>query len=329
MNRLSRNEGSVLLIAVVAVATAAALAVAAGFAVRGKARAAAGRARRRDGLRHAEEAAVRALFERVAADTNAFDSLDEPWAREPWEVRDEGWILRVSGDGWRPGVGETTGLRDAESLLPLNTADEKLLQTAGVRLAGLERAAAVAAARSIAAYRIERRAAISNRLERAGEEVAPATNAPPFRAMAELACVEGLPEGAGIALEPWFTAHGSGKLNPNTAPDALLECALVAAGGGDIAAALRLRDRIRSFRAAGGVFTAADAPSVARALGGIPPDETLLLARACEGFEVVSTVYEGVAEALSAADYQAGRPPFRLRFAWDKTAARFLWTIEE
>ena len=316
------RNGSLLIVAVVVIAVASALAVAAGFAVRGRARATAERLRRRDGMRHAEMASVRAVFERLASDTNAWDSLDEPWACEPWELRDGGWMLRVSGTGWRNAAGKTTGMIDAERLVPINDCDTDLIREILARVAGFDESVASLSATTIVDWREERRAAFSNRVAAASQENPSATNAPPpFACVEELALVPSLADGVAKALAPLVTAQGSGKINLNTAPIPIVECLLASADEGDITAALRLRDRISAFRDAGGVFSSTDVALVSRSLGGIPPDESAVLARVAGLACVVSTEFHGVAEAQSAADYQAGRAAFRREFSWTRPDA--------
>lgn len=316
-----KRDGSLLIAAIIVVAVASAFAVAAGFAVRARARAAAERLRRRDGIRHAEMASVRAVFDRVASDTNAWDSLDEPWASEPWESREDGWVLRVSGSGWKQGVGKTTGMVDAERFAPLNDCPPEMIRELLVRAAGIDEAAAALSATAIVDWREERRAAFSNRVSSASQGASAATNAPPpFACAEELALVPSLAEGVADALRPLVTAQGSGLVNLNTAPITIIECLLASSDGGDIAAALRLRDRIAGFRDAGGVFVSTDPRLVSRALGGIPPDEAAVLARAAELVCVSSTEFHGIAEAQAAEDYRAGRAPFRRAFSWTRPA---------
>ncbi len=310
--RARRENGSLLIVAVVVVAVASSLAVAAGFAVRAHVRANAEIQRCRDGMHHAEAACVRAIFDRVATDTNGYDSLDEPWAREPWEVQTEGWWYRVSGTGWQRDADKTIGMIDAERLVPINTCAPDLLRELLVRVAECDEAVASVSATMIVDWREKRRAAILERSDPAW------TNAPPFSCVGELNFVPSLPDGVVRALSPLVTVQGAGKINLNTAPIAIIECLLASVDEGDVAAALRLRDRISSFRDAGGIFASPDAVTLARSLGGIPPDESAVLARASELACVASTEFHGIAEVQSEVDRQSGRAAFRREFSWTR-----------
>ena len=317
------TSGSMLLLMLVTVSVVSLLALALGGWIRAQAAALeANRYRRevRDGTR---QAALRWLAERVLPDTNGWDAAAEPWAAEPWERRAGGWVLRVSGDGWRDEPGATAAPRDESGKLPLNQAPAPLLAALLREVAGLPADAAADLARRIVDWRdadtlAGDRGAI-NEAAAYGTRDQP-WHAPdrPFVCIEELARVPGLSPAAREALMPLVTVEGPGRLNLNTAPETSLRAALTTLGGGDTSAALRLLERILAFRRAGHGFTQATAMAITRDLGGLPADEAALLGR-IEGYITVgSTAVSGVAEATPAAAWAAGRRGGRAYFTWHR-----------
>jgi type II secretory pathway component PulK len=313
----------VLLLAIVAVLTAAVALAAAGLAVRTRIMRLEETRRLRAGREQAAHAAVQALAGTVAADTNGWDSLDESWGRGPWERRAEGWVWRVSGNGWQNTTDATTGLEDAERRIDLNTADVPLLAVLLERFAGQAPGPAGRLAAAIVAWRSPAEPG-----ERPREDGGPPPRHAPFAAPEQLAAVPGLAADAAARLLPWVTAYGHGRLNLNTAPRETVECLLLSRAGGDGSAARRLADRLRVFREGGGVLRAAGCLDVGLALGGLPADEAALLSRAESLLAVHSRTVCGVAEAFRD-DEAPGRPPARAAFVWDRDSCAFRrWVAE-
>ncbi len=321
--RDARSGGSLLILAVVAVMVASVLVVSASMTVRSRSVRMQEQRRLREWRREAANAASRSLADRVAADTNGWDALAEPWSAEPWELRQAGWILRVSGQGWQSVAGATVGMQDEERWISLNHADEALLRMLFERLGGLTGAAAERAAGQVGAWR----APPGTRTGEASS--APASAAVSFACPEQLGLVPGLLPETVARVREWVTAYGCGRVNINTAGDEVLGCVLLCAAAGDVAAALRLQDRIRDFRGTGGAFRQATAAAIGRDLGQVPPDEAALLARAEAYLGVESTAFSGIAEALPAAAVGAGRPPARLAFVWDRQTGAFVRRVWE
>jgi type II secretory pathway component PulK len=317
------TSGSLLLMMLVAVSVVTLLALALGGWIRAQAAALEANRYRREVRNGTRQAALRWLAEHVLPDTNGWDAAAEPWAAEPWERRAGGWVLRVSGDGWRDEPGATASPVDESGKIPLNDAPVPLLAALLREAGGLPADLAENQARRLVDWRDADALAAGNGTvaESADygtrEQPWQAPNRP-FVCVAELARVPGLSPAAREALMPLVTVEGPGRLNLNTAPETALRAALTTLGGGDTSAALRLLERILAFRRAGKGFTRATAMAITRDLGGLPADEAALLGR-IEGYITVgSTAVSGVAEATPAAAWAAGRRGGRAYFTWHR-----------
>ncbi len=328
------TSGSLLLMMLVAVSVVTLLALALGGWIRAQAAALeANRYRRevRDGTR---QAALRWLAEHVLPDTNGWDAISEPWAAAPWERREGGWVLRVSGDGWRDEPGATASPVDESGKIPLNHAPVPLLAALLREAGNLPADLAADQARRIVDWRDEdTRANGNSTLE---ESAAYGTREAPWQApnrsfvcVEELTRVPGLSPAARDALTPLVTVEGPGRLNLNSASETTLQTALPTLGGGDTSAALRLLERILAFRRAGHGFTQATAMAITRDLGGLPADEAALLGRIEAYITVTSTTVSGVAEATPAAAWAAGRRGGRAYFTWHRERHAFTRWAEE
>jgi len=330
---MRRDTGSLLIIALVTVSAATLLALALGAWMGAQSRALEATRYRRAVREGAYRAAVLALAEHVLPDTNGWDALQEPWAREPWERREAGWVMRVSGTGWREEPGATIGMIDESGKLPVDRAPMPWIQALFQEVAGVPPEAAADLARRL----IDWQDADSEAAGATGPEAAAyGTREHPWAAPNRaLACLEELARVPGVdpellqAAMPCLTVVGGGRINLNTAAEPVLRSALRAAAAGDDAAAGRLLERILAYRRAGQVFTAPAAQAIARALGGLPPDEAALLGRAEGYIAVQARVVSGVAEATPASAWAEGRRGGRAWFAWDRTAGRFIRWIEE
>lgn len=317
------TSGSMLLLMLVTVSVVSLLALALGGWIRAQAVALEANRYRREVREGTRQAALRWLAGHVVPDTNGWDMLTEAWAADPWEHREGGWVLRVSGDGWRDEPGATTAPIDESGKIPLNQAPVPLLAALLREVGGLPADMATEQARRIVDWRDEdTRAAGNNTLDESaayGTREAP-WQAPnrPFVCVAEMARVPGLAPATCTALTPWVTVEGSGRLNLNTAPETTLRAALTTLGGGDTRAALRLLERILAFRRAGHGFTQATAMAITRDLGGLPADEAALLGRIEAFITVTSTAVSGVAEATPATAWAAGQRGGRAHFTWHR-----------
>ena len=328
------RDGSLLLIALVAVSVVTLLALALGAWIRAQGTALESNRYRRDIRDGTRQAALLWLAERLLPDTNAWDAAGEPWADEPWERREEGWVLRVSADGWRDEPGATAAPRDESGKLPLNQAPAPLLAALLREAAALPEAAAEVQAQRIVDWR-DADARAEGRGD-IGEAEDNGTRGQPWQApnrvfvsVAELARVPGLTPEACDALMPLVTVEAPGRLNLNTAHENVLRAALTVMGGGDSGAAVRLMGRILAFRRAGNRFTLATATAIGRDLGGVPADEAALLGR-MEGYvTVASSAVSGVAEATPAAAWAAGRRGGRAHFTWSRERHAFTRWADE
>lgn len=330
---MRRDAGSLLIIALVTVSVATLLALALGTWMGAQSRALEASRYRRAVREGAYRAAVLAIAEQILPDTNGWDTVQEPWASEPWERREDGWVMRVSGSGWREEPGATTGLVDESGKLPVDQAPLQWIQALFLDVGAVDPSTAADHARRL----IDWQDADSEATGTTGAEAAAyGTRERPWLAPNRpLACIEELSLIPGIdpevlrAVMPWLTVDGGGRINLNTASEPVLRTALKVVAAGDDEAAGRLLGRILAHRRAGQVFTMPAAQAVARALGGLPPDEAALLGRAEGYIAVQARVVSGVAEATPASAWSEGRRGGRAWFAWDRTAGRFIRWIEE
>lgn len=296
------SRGSVLLLALVAVLFAATLALSLATRVRAAHASAEAAARRRDSVAACRSAIALFAAERLATDTNGCDHLAEKWA-EPWERRDEGWVMRVSGSGFGAG-GRADGLIDEASRIPVSGAFIPALAALLHDVGSLGETEA----RSVA--------------ERM-------TNGAPYACVSELASLDGLGDTAYGRINGLVTVEALSAVNINTAPRQVVEALLHGVEPPDPPAAQSLAGRIMDFRSAGNFFSSAVPRDVAKDLGGLPADETRLLSRASERIAVGSDVFSGVAEAADAASWEAGRPTIRVRFTIDRRDFSLLRWVEE
>jgi type II secretory pathway component PulK len=330
---LRRDAGSLLIIALVAVSVVTLLVLSLGSWVAAQSTVLADNRFRREVRLGARNAAVLCLAERVAPDTNHWDAAGEPWAREPWERRDEGWVMRVSGCGWREEPGATVGLVDESGKVPLNTAPEFLLTALFREAAGVPEAIAASYAQRIADWRDADSVAGGGATPEATaygtrEQPWEASNRP-FVCVEELAGIPSMAPGHYAAIAPYLTVEGSGRINLNTASEPVLRAAFQVVSAGDGGAAARLMGRMMTHRRAGYFFTAATAAGIGRDLGGLPADEATLLGRVESYVTVQSAAVSGIAEATPAVAWAAGRRGGRAHFTWNRAQARFTRWVEE
>ena len=297
------RSGSLIIVVLVAVSVVTMLALSLASRLRAETAASDENRYRRETRQACRNAVILFAAQHLVADTNGWDALVEDWA-EPWERRDEGWVLRISGAGWQPRAQDTAGLRDETARIPLNADGQPLLALLLHRKAGLSEELAIALAETIV---------------RGG----------PYVCRAQLAAIEGLTPEALAAIEPHVTLLPTESINLNTAPEAVLVAVFATAGTHDPVAAQTLASRILAFRRAGNYFTSAAPQSVARSLGGLPSPEMLLLTYCQNKIGVATDIFSGVAEATPARFWESGRRAGRAFFTYDRKSRRFLRWIEE
>jgi type II secretory pathway component PulK len=328
-----KRDGGLLIVALVAVAVVTMLALALGAWVRSQGALLEANRYRRDVRRETFNAATLCVAARLADDTNGWDAAVELWSREPWERREEGWIMRVSGAGWSDRPGGTVGLTDECGKAPLNHASPALLAALLQAAASLPPDRATALALRIVDWRDEDELVYGSEVTEEAAYGAPEHpwQAPnrPFGCVEELAAVPGIAPEAAAQLLPLLTVDGAGTVNLNTAPEPVLRALLRAAQADDEQAAVSLYDRLLTYRRAGFVFRASGALAVGRDLGGLPASEAALLARAEPLLAASSIAFSGVAEATPAATWAAGRKGGRAHFVWDRRQCRFMRWVEE
>lgn len=296
------SRGSILLLALVAVLFAATLAVSLATRTRAAHAAAEKASRRRETLAACRSAVALFAAERLAVDTNGFDHLGEKWA-EPWERRDEGWVMRVSGSGFGTD-GRADGVVDEARRIPVAGEFIPVLAALLNGTAGLGETEA----------------------RRVAERM---TNGAPHACVSELAVTEGLGETAYRRINGLVTVEALPSVNINTAPREDVDALLRGVEPPDPPAARSLAARVMDFRSAGNFFASAIPRDVAKDLGGIPADEFRLLLRVQDRITAASDVFSGVAEAVDAASWEARRPAGRVRFTIDRRDFSLLRWVEE
>lgn len=296
------SRGSILLLALVAVLFAATLSVALATRTRAAHASAERMARRRDTMAACGSAVALFAAERLASDTNGCDHLGEKWA-EPWERRDEGWVMRVSEAGFGSD-GRAAGPMDESRRIPVTGEFIPAMAALLHETAGLGETEA----RNVA--------------ERM-------TNGIPRACVSELAATEGLGDVAFRRISGLVTIEGIPAININTAPREVVEALMRGVDPPDHPAARSLAARIMDFRSAGNFFSSAVPRDVSKDLGGIPADEFRVLSAVSERITVSSDVFSGIVEAVDATSWEARRPSARVRFTIDRRDFSLLRWVEE
>ncbi|MDD5707384.1 MAG: type II secretion system protein GspK [Kiritimatiellae bacterium] len=328
-----KRDGSILVVALVAVSVVTMLALALGSWVCSQNGLLAANHDRRASRNAAANAANWCVAELLAADTNGWDAGSETWGREPWERREEQWIMRVSGRGWSPAPGETSGLLDEAGKVPLNAAGAAWLAVLLQECAIVPAETAAGLAARVVDWRDDDDLAGNGKLT---EEAAYGTRDRPWASPNRpFACVEELADVPGMTAEivepilPLVTVAGAGTVNLNTASEAVLRALFASCAAGDERAAPALLERVLLFRRAGKVFMANGAKSLGRDLGGLPAGEAALLARAEPLLGVSSTAFSGIVEVTTVNAETAGRRAMRALFVWDRKRGVFARWVEE
>lgn len=254
---MNRREGSLIITVLVVVFVTTSLAVSFAALVRSRLTSSALDNSIRAARNKAENALVARVAMDVAADTNEWDALCEPWAAT--NVAD----------------GVETIVSDESAKIPLNLSTPELIAEVIRRTAFTDRDIALALANGICT----------------------GTNRADWCDIGELAEVEGMTPAILDAMKPYVTTLPVTNLNINTASDLVLEAEFDSYNAIGSSAARMLRARIKTFRENGGYFTSADAASISAQLGTLPTDQAALLGMCAAKLAVRSDYFTVTARA--------------------------------
>ncbi|MBA4387798.1 MAG: hypothetical protein C0404_07445 [Verrucomicrobia bacterium] len=269
----TRTGGSVLILVMWTLVFLSALAIAVASYVDAGLRLA-GKMKNLAGAGQAARAGVEKAIMDAAADTNSWDSFDESWNSSEDLFKDvplgEGFYSIQSVR--RPSGGQAVtnyGLVDEESRININTASRELI-TAGIEAAGgVDHGTAVELAASIVDWRDPDDDALTGGAEKSyyqGLDQSYRCRNAEFQTMRELLLVKGVSYDLFVKIAPYLTVHGAGRVNINTADEAVLKSVARVAGGADATVADSLAGKIAGFRGGGGVFKAPVPAEIVRQL---------------------------------------------------------------
>lgn len=327
---MSRDRGSILVLALWLLFLLSLLAAGVGAHVQGRLELA-----RRLEQRWVALGAARAGVERgiawVQVETNGWESLDEPWANQPGVfsngVMGSGWFAVVRRDRQASGAeGVQYGMGDEQGRIDLNLGRVELLQALFETAGGLgtEAAAKVAAALARARTRPEGKPSINDetgwvdrRLERG-----------PLLSVHELRWVKGVTPGVFEGLKDHVTVHGGARVNLNTAGAGVLTALGRCAGRGKERDAGFVR-KILQFREKGGIFKTYLGPGVVEALGAearLTEEERTIVYGLAPYVTVTSDRFRGHVVGGTA---KSGAPICRIDFVWNRSTRRIEYWHED
>ena len=329
---MRRDSGSLLIVALVTVSVVTTLALALALWARSQIEWANQNELVRRGRRACFHGAMVCCFERLASDTNGYDSLDEDWA-EPYEKEADGWIWRVSGTGWStPDDVHRTGLVDESGKLPLNNASSTLL-AALLHQEGVGESEARKLAERIVDWRDEDSLGPDNVTPEHHYHGLPESLWQPpnadFRSVGELASVPGITPAIYAAIAPCLTVQPVKHININTiSPDVLL-AQINASGGRGSKTAMELYNRFRAFRHDGKHFESIEPALMGRQLGALTTEESFMLSVLSTNIAIRSDIFSGVVESFPVEESKRIKKPPRATFVFDRKSNRFLHWVEE
>jgi len=251
-------------------------------------------------------AGVERIIMDVAADTNAWDGLDEPWYNDEKRYRD----VKVGEGAYsvsyelekEPGKKETYyGVRGEESKININKAGSELLKAFLETAGGVDSMTASELASAICDWRD----ADDEPLTGGAENGYYQNLNPPYRchngefeSLHELLLVKGMGQALFTRIEPYMTVYGTGKVNLNTADATVLRSVAYSCGGDAPVSCESLAAKLLAFRNAGNVFRDPVLPTMTRQLSGaasLPPDEEKLFAAMMGKVTLQSTCFSGMA----------------------------------
>jgi len=294
--------GSVLVLTLWALFFLAALAVAVGGHVAANVRVASKLKGRMGAFYLARAGVEKAVFD-AKGDSNAWDSLVEPWSNgeELYKDVDLGggnysvYHTSVSPFG---GVVTNYGMVDEESKININKATEKILKAMLEVIGELGSMSAADTAAAIVDWRDSNDVVLTGGAENsyyaALSQPYPCHNAD-FQSVHELLLVKGMSESLFAKIRPYLTIYGTGKVNINTADPVVLMCVGEGSGGGDRSVCRLLADKIGRFRAAGNSFTDASIIGQLNAFAQVTPEEKTVVSRMMGGLAIRSSCFGGIA----------------------------------
>jgi type II secretory pathway component PulK len=303
------HGGSVLILVLWTLFVLSALAVALGARVSSLVRAA-GVGQARLEARAQAFAAVALAQAQISGNTNAWDGpVADSWTTDP-EVfgnvaafGDEVDSIRVYHVvNEEDGASVTNiGVLGVESRINVNHAHQAVLEACFSRIGGLSGNAASAMAERVAAARKdEEPSKDAGRLQIAGKEEDEGGHGGAFRSIWELLELKDMEEKVWLRVAPHLTTRGSGAINLNAAPRAVLECLFSAAASGkqtDRAVGV-LVDRVLELRGEGRLLEGRSVSgwlAILREGGELLPEASKLMNVAAKWADVGSSCWEGTA----------------------------------
>lgn len=297
---MTNKSGSLLIGVLVAVSVVTMLAVSLGIFIRSKHELSCANLYLRETREGCMNAAILCLAEKTGTTTDA-----EFYAAigEAWERRADEWIMRVSAGMWDDSIQNQPALTDECGKIPLSLKMPAIYASLIKNTCGLPDSTATSI----------------------GEKISTTD----FVSLDQLHSVTGITDEIYIKIAPFLTPVITDKININSASETVLRSIFGIAGEFANGPAGNLFSKIRSFRNAGGIFTSESPALLAKDLGGLPPDESMIL-NYCERYLSVKAAYlSGYAEATPAYAWHTDRQPGRAYFIWDVEKHRFLLWAEK
>lgn len=297
---MRNKNGSLLIGVLVAVSVVTMLAVSLGIYIRSNNVKSNSNSYIRETRAGCMNAAILCLAEKtaLASDQNFYTSIGEAWER-----RADEWIMRVSATKWDDSAQNQPALADECGKISLSLKIPEIFASLLKTTCGLHGAAATSLGEKIASQ--------------------------DFVSLDQLHSIQGITDDIFLKISPFLTTVRSDKININSASETVLKALFGIAGEFASGPSANLFSRIRSFRNSGGIFSS-EAPSViAKELGGIPSDESLLL-NYCENYLTVKAAFlSGYAEATPAYAWHTDLQPGLAYFIWDVEKHRFFMWAEK
>ncbi len=243
----------------------------------------------------------------VMADTNSWDDLTEPWGQNEEIFKDfvlsQGSFSIIGSSVISDGEEVISyGLRDEESKININKADQELLKSFLEVVGDITAMEAAEIAAAIEDWRDEGDEILTGGAENsyysAQNPAYPCANVP-FGSKHELLLVKGVEEGLFLKLENYITTYGAGKVNINTADPFVFESLARSVVGSGQEGIESLTGKILKFREAGNFFSQPSASVIISELNDfmeLEPSERSILSRMMKGITIGSACFGGVAE---------------------------------
>lgn len=295
---MKNKNGSLLIGVLVAVSVVTMFAVSLGIFIRSKIELSKANSYTRLTREGCMNAAVLCLAEKTGAssDHEFYASIDEAWER-----RADEWIMRVSSERWDDTLKKQSALSDECGKIPLSLKIPAIYASLLKNTCSLPDSSATILGERIAAQ--------------------------DFVSLDQLHSVTGVTDEIYIRVSPFLTPVHTDKININSASETVIKSLFGVAGEFASGPSENLFSKIKAFRNAGGTFTSEAPAYIAKDLGGLPPDEMLIL-NYCEQYLTVKASYlSGYAEATPAFAWHTDKRPGLAYFIWDVENRRFvLWS---